>query len=356
MTTARIALPLVLALAAAATLPRDVAAAEGTIVIKLGTVAPAGSKWERVLAEMGQQWRDASGGLVKLQIYAGGVAGDESDLVRGMGIGKQQAASLTVVGLSNIVAEPQALCVPQLLTSNEELDYVRGKLTPELDAKIAKRGYTVLHWADAGWLRFFSTKPFTHPDAMKPMKIFVWTGETGSIEIWKDRGYKPVPLAATDITLSLQSGLIDVVPMTALMALSTQSNLIAKYVIDYRWAPLVGATIVRTETWERIPADMRPKLLAIAAEAGEKLRKEVRQLDDDAITSMRSKGLIIQTVTPEEATAWAKLAENAHARIRAEVVDPASFDEVKRLRDEFRASRAGGAPQAAPGAQSPAQP
>ena len=324
--------------------PRAAAAdAPAQIVIKLGTVAPAGSQWELDLKEMGQRWREASGGLVKLQIYAGGIAGDEDELVRGLAIGKHQAAAITVVGLSNITPEPQALCVPQMLRSYEELDYVREHLTAHYDELFRKKGYTILHWADAGWLRFFSKKPFSNPEEMRQMKIFVWTGESGTVDLWKDAGFKPVPLAATDISLSLQSGLVDVVPMTALTALSTQANLIATNAIDFKWAPLVGATIVRTEAWEKIPADIRPRLLAIARETGVKLRADVRHLDDDALESMRKKGMTVQSVSAADLAAWVTLAEGAHARIRATVVTPESFDAVKKLRDEYRGLHAAGA-------------
>ena len=170
-----------LALASFATIAAA-ADAPAQIVIKLGTVAPAGSQWELDLKEMGQRWREASGGRVKLQIYAGGIAGDEDELVRGLAIGKQQAAAITVVGLSNITPEPQALCVPQMLRSYEELDYVREHLNAQYEDLFRKKGYTILHWADAGWLRFFSKKPFANPEGMRHMKIFVWTGESGTVE------------------------------------------------------------------------------------------------------------------------------------------------------------------------------
>lgn len=346
---------IITALLLAATSPLA-SAADAPIVIKLGTVAPAGSKWELDLKEMGQRWRDASGGRVKLQIYAGGVAGDEAELVRGMAIGKHQAAAITVVGLSNITPEPQALCVPQMLRSYEELDYVREHLTTKYEELFARKGYTILHWADAGWLRFFSKKPFSNPEGMRRMKIFVWTGEAGTVELWNDAGFIPVPLAATDISLSLQSGLVDVVPMTALAALSTQANLIATHAVDYKWAPLVGATIVRTEAWEKIPADIRPRLLEIAKETGAKLRAGVRHLDDDALESMRKKGMTIHSVSAADAAAWVKLAESAHPRIRTTVVTPDSFDAVRKLRDEYRALHAKDAALGPPGPASRVSP
>ena len=69
--------------------------AHAQVTIKLATLAPAGSSWHEILKEMGQRWEAASGGQVKLKVYPGGAQGSEGDMVRKMGIGQLQAASIT---------------------------------------------------------------------------------------------------------------------------------------------------------------------------------------------------------------------------------------------------------------------
>src|SRR5690242_10819619 len=71
-------------------------------VVKLATLVPDGSVWHKVLRDMGDDWSKGTQGRVTLRIYAGGVAGDEPDMVRKMRIGQIQAAALTVAGLSDI--------------------------------------------------------------------------------------------------------------------------------------------------------------------------------------------------------------------------------------------------------------
>ena len=48
--------------------------------IKLGTLAPDGSKWYLQLRNMGEKWKDATNGQVIFRIYSGGVVGDEVDV------------------------------------------------------------------------------------------------------------------------------------------------------------------------------------------------------------------------------------------------------------------------------------
>src|SRR4030067_724628 len=68
--------------------------------IKMGTLAPEGSSWHRVLLEMGEDWKKVSGGTVVLRIYPGGVAGDEDAMIRKMRVGQLQAAAITGRGLA----------------------------------------------------------------------------------------------------------------------------------------------------------------------------------------------------------------------------------------------------------------
>ena len=68
--------------------------------IKLGTLAPEGSIWHRIIRDMADEWQDVPGASIKVRIYPGGVAGDESDMVRKMRIGQLHAAALTGNGLA----------------------------------------------------------------------------------------------------------------------------------------------------------------------------------------------------------------------------------------------------------------
>ncbi len=61
------------------------------ITIKLGSLAPAGSPWELGLKRLAAEWEKISGGTVTVKIYAGGVAGDEPDMIRKVRIGTLNA-------------------------------------------------------------------------------------------------------------------------------------------------------------------------------------------------------------------------------------------------------------------------
>ena len=310
-------------------------------VIKLGTLAPEGSPWHEALQSMGERWRKISGGQVKLVIYPGGVLGDEPDMVNKMRIGQIQAAGLSGAGLSGIEPGVMALQIPMMFDSYEELDYVRERVAPRLEKMMEARGYLVLNWGDVGWVHFFTTKPATRLAEMRNMKLFTWAGDNDTLELWKANGFRAVPLAATDILTGLQTGLIEAVPTTPLYALLNQSFGIARNMIDVKWAPLIGATVISLRVWNSLPSAQRDGMLDAAREAGVAMRDGIRKMGDEAIATMQKRRLQVIPVDAATVAEWRRDAEGVYPKLRGGAIPADLFDEVRKLRDEYRASAAG---------------
>ena len=312
-------------------------------VVKMGTLAPEGSPWHQALQLMGEKWRKISGGQLKLVIYAGGVLGDEPDMVNKMRIGQIQAVALSGAGMSVIEPGVMALQIPMMFDSYQELDYVRDRVAPQLDKMIEARGYVVLNWGDAGWVHFFTSTPATRLSDLRKVKLFTWAGDNDTLELWKANGFRPVPLAATDILTGLQTGLIEAVPTTPLYALLNQSFGIARNMINVKWAPLVGATVVARKTWDALPGAQKADLRNAGSEAGVALREGIRKMGEEAIATMQKRRLQVVQVDAETLADWRKQAEGVYPKLRGSMISANLFDEVQRLRDEYRAGKARGA-------------
>ena len=181
---------LVLLLAA---LPLLDAGAQDAVKIRLGTLAPRGTTWHRALLEMGEKWRAGQGAGAAFIVYTDGSQGSEADMVRRMRIGQLNAALLSVVGLNDIDDSVTALQkMPMIFRSWEELDYVREKLRPTLEKRFLDKGFVVLCWGDAGWVRFFSKSPVSSPTDLRKLKLFAWAGDSAQADIMKALGYQPV--------------------------------------------------------------------------------------------------------------------------------------------------------------------
>jgi len=322
---------LALALALAAT----AASAQAPVRIKLGTLAPQGSTWHQLLMSMAQEISRSTNGKVELKIYAGGTQGNEGEMIRKMSIGQLHAASITAIGLHEITPEPQAEDVPFMIDSYEEYDYVHEKIRGKLEDAIARRNYQVLHWGEVGFVYLFSTQSYRTPADFGKGKVFTWNGDPAAEAAWKAAGFHPVVLSSTDLVPSLTSGMINVIAQSPLYAYTTNLYSRANNMLNMHWGFLTGATVVRKDTWEKIPADLRQKALEVAEDYGRKTRDDIRKLNEDAIAQMKKRGL--KVVEPASLEGWQKAAEEANEVVRGKVVPAAIYDEVKAYRDEYRA-------------------
>ena len=312
--------------------------AADTVTVKLGTLAPDGSPWHLLLKEMAEKWSAESGGKVKLKIFPGGIQGNEGDMIRKMRVGQLQAGSVTIIGLRDIDSAPQALGAPGLITTDEELAYVYEKLAPTWEKAFEAKGFKVLSWGDTGWAYVFSKREARTPKEMAGLKIFAWNGDPGATEAWKEVGFQPVVISSTDILPSLSTGMIEGFSTTPIMAMTARWYEQAKFMPDARWGRLAGATIITKEAWDKIPAELQPKLLAIAHTIGAKINTEVTKMGADSINVMKKNGLKVLELTDAERAEWQKAAEKTWAVIGTKVVTPAQFDAVKKARDEYRAA------------------
>ena len=308
------------------------------VKIRLGALAPRGTAWHRSLLEVGEKWRAAEGVGAEFIVYGGGSQGGEADMVRRMRVGQLNAAMLSVIGLTEIDASVGALQkMPLVFRSWDELDYVRDKLRPELDKRFFDKGFVVLCWGDAGWVRFFSKSSAVRPDDFRRMKIFAWAGDAPQTDIMKSLGYQPVVLEVSDILPGLQTGMISMVPSTPFWALTLQFYNHAPYMLELDWAPMVGALIVTRKAWDAMSPAGQQALRQAGAEAGAELRALSRREHQESVAAMTKRGLKVQKLTPEVEAEWRRAAEQMYPLVRGNMVPADFFDEVQRLLREYRA-------------------
>jgi len=307
-----------------------------TITVKLATMAPEGTFFHQVLKEVGAEWKKISNGRVNVVIFAGSVAGDDTDVVRKMKMGTLQAGALVAVGMAEIEKSVYALEVPMMYGSYEEVYDVLGRMRPRLESGFEKKGFVVLNWVDAGWLRYFTKNPVKSPEDLKQQKLFQWAGDNDSLEIMKGAGFNVVPLPATELATALQTGLVNALSTTPQVAVLTQYFNYAKNMTDVPWALLLGGTIIKKDVWDRIPADLHAPLMKAMQDAGARLRAEVRKGGDRDVEAMKKRGLNVVAVDARTREAWVKTVETQYPKDRGRIVPADAFDEAMKYRDEYR--------------------
>ena len=305
------------------------------VVIKMATLVPDGSVWDKALREMAAEWRRQTNGEVVLRIYPGGVAGDEEQVVRKMRIGSLHAGAMTIAGLSEIEPGFGVLGIPLFVRSYEELEHLLAGLETELAGRLEAKGYVFLNWAVGGWAHFFSTRPVRTVADLRDLKMYTWAGDQRMVRWWQQNGFRPVPLAMTDIMPGLQTGQIEVLATPPLAALSLQWFRSTPYMHDLGLGAVVGANVVSKRIWDRIPASSRPGLVTAARSAARTLFEEIPEQEKAAVEEMSRRGLTV-TETSDNAE-WMALADSFSKSIRGEIVPRDMVELAEGILREYRA-------------------
>ena len=303
--------------------------------LRLDTILPANSIWDRSLKEMAAAWQEGTDGRVRLQVR--GTAGDEATIIRRMRMNNPQVAALTLPGLSAIDEAFGVFGIPFFFASDAEAAHVIEALTPRLREVLAERGLVLLNWGHGGWAHIFSARPINSLDDLRSAKLFTSSGDDGMVRWFKENGFNPVPLALTDVLMGLNTGLIDAYPSPPYGALVFQWYRQTSHMLDIPLNPVFGATVMTQGAWNGISEEDREVLLEAAAEMQDYLFEAAPQQDREAVAEMQKRGLTVTEVPPMLAGFLRAEVERLTATWRGGRVPGDIYDAAIEARNAFRA-------------------
>lgn len=327
----------VLAIAASTTAAAPAAA--GPVVIKIGSIAPSRSPWDKALEKVAREWERISNGTVQVKIYPGGIAGSEIDMIRKMRLGVLQGGVFTTMGLSKIERSVTALNIPLLFHSPEEFSVVFEKMRPVFEGTIEGKGFKVVLWTLAGWVQFFTKQPIAYPEDLKKMKISVTDNDPEIEQVWKKMGYQVVPGDFKDLMVQLQSGAVTAAYMPPLLAGSGQYFAVVPHMLSLRLAPLVGGLILSDKAWAAIPADLHEALITAVADASRGLYEETMALEADAVKMMRDNGLVVHEPPGAALRMWREAASQGVSDLIGPIFSKEMYDRIVGYLQEYRKGR-----------------
>jgi TRAP-type C4-dicarboxylate transport system substrate-binding protein len=309
------------------------ASAGAQTTIKLATVVPEGSIWDKTLKQMGEDWKQVTDGRVTVTVYGGASQGDEPTVLRKMRLDALQAAAFTAVGLGTIDASFNVFDIPFFFESYDELNDVTDKLTPVIRKRLEPKGFVLLNWGHGGWAQVFTKTPVRTVDDLKRIKLYTSAGNDRMVQWFKANGFEPRAMAMTDIMTGLTTGMIEGLPTPPLAALLFQWYRQTPYMLELGLAPIVGANVITRKAWATIPEADRPKLQGAADVVEKRLRADVPNQDASAVAEMTKRGL---TVTKASGPEWRAQIDGLAKTMRGEMVPPDIFDLALKARNDYR--------------------
>src|SRR5688572_14562372 len=307
-------------------------AAAGTTTIRMATLAPAGSSWDKVFRAWNNSLKTETGGAVQFQFFSGGVQGDERDVIRKMKLGQMDASGLTSIGLGQIARPVGILQMPGIFQNYAELNKVRDKLGPEFEAMFQKEGYRLLGWGDAGFGRVFSKKPILKPEDYKGVRPWIPKEDNTLPELMKMIGANGVPLGIPEVFPALQTGMIDTIVASAIAAVALQWFRYVTHMSTDTSVAIVGATVVREDLFKTIAPDHQKVLVDTGKKAHATLISVIQKEDQNAYKTLIGRGMIEFNPlgTPEQKAQWEKLNAQLIERMTGKLFPKDLLDRVRK--------------------------
>ncbi len=310
--------------------------AERTLLIKIGTLAPEGSSWVRTFNAISTEVMKKTGNTVQFRIYAGGVLGDEMDMLRKLKIGQIQGAALTSAGLSTIFREMDLLQVPFLFQNYEEVDATLKEMDPFLRKGLEDNGYVLLGWSEAGFVYLMSTVPIASVADLKKAKVWIWEDSPMSKAILDEVGVKAIPLTIPDVLVGLQTGLVEVVYAPPTGAISLQWFTKIKYLTDVPLIYLAGGIVVKKDIFRQLPQPSQNLVLGSFQQHLDQLKVITRNENRDAIKVMVKNGTKVITPNKDQIEEYKRLSNKAMGHIGGQTFSKKVLDETTSFLESYR--------------------
>ena len=266
-------------------------------ILRIGTIVPAGVSYMKYAMEV----EALSDHRVKIELYAGGVLGDEPAMVKMVQEGKLDGALVTNLSLEEITPETLVLSLPFLFRDEYEMDFIIEKYESIFAGYARERGIEILGLFAVGSSPIFATVPILGPEEIRNKKIFSLEKSQFSTELFRSlRWQSPVSLSFSEVESALNSGKVEVVfgPPAAIVIMGWYPYI--RYVVMESGSVVIVAFLINSDSYQSLPEEVRSTLTKIIHEQRKKSMKQTRRDDEIAMLGLMKRGVNINRWSPED--------------------------------------------------------
>jgi TRAP-type C4-dicarboxylate transport system substrate-binding protein len=312
--------------------------------IKIATLAPQNSQWATDFTAGAAEIKERTEGRVILKFYWGGAQGATAKVLQKMKIGQLHGGTFSPTDFQKQFPELNLYGLPFVFQSEDEVNYVRSFLDPQLEERFEELGYVSFGFASGGFAIIMSNEPIRGHADLKGKKIWLPEGDLISFEAMKALQLTPYPSSLTNVLTGLQTGLIDVVAIPPAVAVALQWHTKVKYVTRVPVLYVMGFMGIQKKAFARLdPADqevVREVMSGVYTKVGERSLRE----SDNAVEALMSVGLEMVEPTPGEFEKMSEVAADTNRKMAQKGMFSLEFlQQMQSHIDDYRKEQIAGA-------------
>ena len=270
--------------------------------LKIATVAPEGSTWMKEMRSGASEIKERTEGRVQIKFYGGGIMGNATKVLGKIRIGNLHGAAFTPSAMQKIYPEISLYGLPLTFESVEEVAYVRARMDKTIQDGLEKAGFINFGFASGGFAVLMSNDPVKGLGDMKGKRVWVPEGDTISYATMKALSLSPVTLPLTDVLTGLQTGLIDIVPMSPIGALVLQWHTKVKFITDMPLLYTMGFMVIDERAFKKIDVADQQIVRQVMTRIYAELDKASLSDNREAMKALLNTGIESVDLSPAEAS------------------------------------------------------
>lgn len=308
-----------------------------SMTLKIATLAPAGTNWMKEMKKGASEIEKRTDGRVKLKFYPGGVMGNDKSVHRKIKIGQLHGGAFTSGGLSHAFPDIQALSLPMLFNSFEEVDYVRSKIDPILKSNIEQSGFVLLGISEGGFARILSRSRLVDLESIRRSKVWIPEGDELVQTAYNTLGISPVSLPVSDVFTGLQTGLIETVTVNPTAAIAFQWHSNMSYMTETPVIYIIGTLAINKKVFDKFSAEDQAIVREEIDEVFKRMDRINRSDNQKAAIALRNQGIEFVSPSDAELSRWKALSNKAiESMISSGKFSKSIYEEVNRHLNDFR--------------------
>lgn len=284
------------------------ALAKSKVVIKVATIAPAGTPWVTHL----EKWRDnlqkATNGDMEIKIFPGGQLGNELDVLKMVQRGRISASGFSGSPIAETFPEFALMSTPFLFDKAETIDCIYDKQLKDHFTKILeKKKLKLLQWQETGWVYVYAQTDLSAPSSAKGYKIRV-AQHAMSRTLWSSVSASGIELPYVETPPALQTGMVRGGESAAISYFAFGLVKVAPHFILTRHMHQAGALVMNLKQWNKLSPDQQKALKDALPDVNE-MRSALRGLSEAMIKKYKDNGGSVHELTADQRAHWKKLVE-----------------------------------------------
>ncbi len=263
-------------------------------VIKMGHALDTEHPVHKAMLFMAEKLKEKSGGKVVLEVYPGEQLGSEREMIEQVQMGLLDMTKVSTSPLESFIPLMSVFSVPYLFRDGDHLwKFLDNPAGKKLLQAGEEKGFKGLCYYDAGSRSFYTKdKPILKPADLEGMKIRVQESKT-SMQMIRELGASPTPIAWGELYTSLQQGVVDGAENNPPSFYLSGHYEVCKYYSLDEHTMVPDIVLMSLKTWNKLPVDIQKMVQDAADESVIEQKRLWKETTDNALKIVQERGVTV---------------------------------------------------------------